>query len=172
MALLRDTRAWAQWTSLVARLLLAGVFLVAAVPKLGDTEQTVRAVRAYRLLPESSVRLVAYALPYLELALALLLLVGLGTRVVAAVAGLLLIVFLGGLISAWARGLRIDCGCFGGGGVTDDPKYVIEVLRDVGLLLVAGLVLLLPRSALSLDNALEVGPHDRDEDRSPALATR
>jgi uncharacterized membrane protein YphA (DoxX/SURF4 family) len=172
MALLRGTRAWAPWTSLIARLLLAGVLLIAAVPKLSDTEQTVRAVRAYRLLPEGSVRPVAYALPYLELALALLLVVGLGTRVVAAIAGLLLLVFLGGVISAWARGLRIDCGCFGGGGVTEDPKYVTEVLRDVGLLLVAGLVSWLPRSALSLDNALEVDPNDSDEDRRPALAAR
>jgi uncharacterized membrane protein YphA (DoxX/SURF4 family) len=158
---------------LLGRLGLGVVLLLAAVPKLSDAEQTVRAVRAYQLLPEVTVRPVAYALPYLELALALLLIVGLGTRVVAWISAGLLLVFIGGVVSAWARGLRIDCGCFGGGGVTDDPKYGFEVMRDVGLLAVAVLVALIRRSALALDNALEVGTHERDQDEvEPALTAR
>jgi uncharacterized membrane protein YphA (DoxX/SURF4 family) len=145
-----------RWFSLIGRLLLAAVFAVAAVTKIGDPPAMVRAVRAYQLVPEPAVRPLAYALPYVELALAVLLLLGLGVRYVAAVTGLLLVVFLVGVASAWARGLRIDCGCFGGGGVTDDPQYTLEILRDTGLLVVAGVVTLLPRSALSLDSALEL----------------
>ena len=45
-----------------------------------------------------------------------LLLAGLLTRGAAAVAGLLMLVFVAGIASAWARGLSIDCGCFGTGG--------------------------------------------------------
>jgi uncharacterized membrane protein YphA (DoxX/SURF4 family) len=145
-----------RWLSLLGRVLLAGVFAAAAVTKIGDPQAMVRAVRAYQLVPELAVRPLAYALPYVELALAVLLLLGLGVRYVAAVTGLLLVVFLVGVGSAWARGLRIDCGCFGGGGVTEDPQYTLEVLRDTGLLVVAGVVALLPRSALSLDSALEL----------------
>jgi uncharacterized membrane protein YphA (DoxX/SURF4 family) len=145
-----------RWFSLFGRVLLAAVFALAAVTKIGDPAAMVRAVRAYQLVPEPAVRPLAYALPYVELALAVLLLLGLGVRYVAAVTGLLLVVFLVGVASAWARGLRIDCGCFGGGGVTDDPQYTLEILRDTGLLVVAGVVTLLPRSALSLDSALEL----------------
>ena len=49
-------------------------------------------------------------------AVGLLLVIGLLTRVSAVVLGLLLVAFIVGVGSAWARGLSIDCGCFGGGG--------------------------------------------------------
>ena len=106
------------WFSLAGRLVLAAVFAAAAVTKIGDPPTMVRAVRAYQLVPEPAVRPLAYALPYVELGVAVLLLLGLGVRYAAAVTGLLLVVFLVGVASAWARGLRIDCGCFGGGGAT------------------------------------------------------
>ena len=144
------------WFSLAGRLVLAAVFAAAAVTKIGDPPTMVRAVRAYQLVPEPAVRPLAYALPYVELGVAVLLLLGLGVRYAAAVTGLLLVVFLVGVASAWARGLRIDCGCFGGGGATDDPQYTVEILRDTGLLVVAGVVALLPRSALSVDSALSL----------------
>jgi uncharacterized membrane protein YphA (DoxX/SURF4 family) len=160
------------WLSLAGRLLLSGVLLAAALPKLTDPEQTVRAVRAYRLLPELTVRPFAYALPYLEVALALLLLIGIGTQVVAAAVGVLLLVFLGGVVSAWGRGLRIDCGCFGGGGVTEDPTYGLEVARDVGLLAVAALVAMTRRSAFALDNALEGEAEDHHDTHRARVASR
>jgi uncharacterized membrane protein YphA (DoxX/SURF4 family) len=144
------------WLSLAGRLVIGGVFAAAALTKIGDPQATVRAVRAYDLLPEAVVQPLGYALPYVELVLALLLVVGLGVRVVVAVAAGLLVVFIGGVASAWARGLQIDCGCFGGGGATDDPKYAVEIVRDVALLGAALVVGFVRRSALSLDNALEV----------------
>jgi uncharacterized membrane protein YphA (DoxX/SURF4 family) len=144
------------WLSLAGRLVLGGVFAVAALTKIADPQATVRAVRAYDLVPEAVVQPLGYALPFVELVLALLLVIGLGVRVVVAGAALLLVLFIGGVASAWARGLRIDCGCFGGGGVTDDPKYAVEIVRDVALLGAALVVGLVRRSALSLDNALEV----------------
>src|SRR4051812_25599285 len=72
------------------RLVLAVVFAAAGWPKLLDPDGTVRSVRAYRLVPEALVPAFGYGLPVLELALALLLLVGLLTRWSAAVAGVLL----------------------------------------------------------------------------------
>ena len=52
---------------------------------------------------------------------------------------MLLVVFLAAVGSAWARGLQIDCGCFGNGGqvAAGETAYPLEVLRDVALLLVA-----------------------------------
>jgi uncharacterized membrane protein YphA (DoxX/SURF4 family) len=130
---------------------LAAVFAVAALAKIGNTEAMVRAVRAYRILPEGAVHPVAYALPYVELALAVLLLAGVATRLVAAVAFVLLLLFIGAVSSAGFRGLKIDCGCFGGGGAVTHTHYLQEVARDVGFLLLAGWLLALPTSRLSVD---------------------
>ena len=100
----------------LARLGLAAVWLVSGTLKAIDLDQTVVAVRAYDVLPRAAVDVVAAVLPLLEIALGLLLLVGIGTRLVAVASAVLLLVFIAGVTQAWARGLSIDCGCFGGGG--------------------------------------------------------
>jgi len=63
------------------------------------------AVRAYQLLPEAAVTLFANALPFVEIGLGLLLLAGVGVRPTAVVSAALLVVFMAGVASAWARGL-------------------------------------------------------------------
>lgn len=138
---------------LVARLLLAGVFLVSGYIKAVDPAQTRVAVRAYQLLPDSLIEPVAAVLPYLEVAAGLLLLVGLATRLGALLAALMMIAFLIGVISAAARGLNIDCGCFGGGGAVEAgaTKYTAEILRDTGLLIVSLYLMVRPHSLFAVD---------------------
>ncbi|MGJ7440979.1 MauE/DoxX family redox-associated membrane protein [Aquipuribacter sp. MA13-6] len=143
--------------ALLARLSLAGVLLVSGTIKLLDPDGSVRAVRAYRLLPDDLSVVVGYGLPALEVGLGILLLLGLSTRLAAVGAGLLVLAFVAGIASAWARGLSIDCGCFGGGGdvAPGTASYAVPLARDVGLLLAAVLLSLRPRTPLSLDNRLD-----------------
>jgi uncharacterized membrane protein YphA (DoxX/SURF4 family) len=135
-----------------ARLLLGGVFVVAGVLKLPDPAAAVRAVRAYQLLPESLVGPVAFGLPVIEIAVGLALLLGVFVRTAGIASAVLLAVFIGAVGSAWARGLQIDCGCFGNGGqvAAGETSYPLEVLRDVGLLLVALALARWPASRLAL----------------------
>ena len=143
----------ALWVSTAARLVLGGVFLVAGGLKVVDPQSSVAAVRAYRLLPDSVATLVGWGLPFAEVALGLLLLAGVATRVVAAITAMLLMVFIAAVVSAAVRGLSIDCGCFGGGGdvAPGQTAYGIEIVRDVGLLLLAAWLMWQPRSRFSLD---------------------
>ena len=140
------------WLALAARLLLGGVFVVAGLLKLPDPAAAVRAVRAYRLLPEVLVGPVAFGLPVVEVAVGLALLAGVFVRTAAVAAALLLTVFLVGVGSAWARGLQIDCGCFGGGGQVQagQTAYPGEVARDTALLLLALALARWPHSRFSL----------------------
>jgi uncharacterized membrane protein YphA (DoxX/SURF4 family) len=142
------------WISTAARLLLAGVFLTAGVLKAADPQDSVVAVRAYELLPDSWAKLIGWGLPFAEIALGLLLAVGLLTRPVAIVAAALLSCFIVAVASAAARGLSIDCGCFGGGGALPPGQahYAGEIVRDIGLLLVAGWLVWRPDCRLSLDH--------------------
>lgn len=140
----------------VARFGLAAVFLVSGLLKAVDPDQTYIAVRAYDVLPDVGVEVVAALLPWVELALGLLLLAGVGTRLVAVLSTALLLVFVAGVVQAWARGLSIDCGCFGGGGAVEpgETTYVQELLRDAGFLLMAGWLVVRPRTLLALDGRL------------------
>lgn len=154
--------------ALVLRLVLGGVVLVAGALKVGQLETSARSVRAYQLLPYDVAGAVGYGLPVLELAVGVLLILGLFTRVSAVIAGLLMVVFIVGIASAWARGLSIDCGCFGKGGTiaASQTQYPQEIARDVGLLACAVWLAVRPRSTLSLDGLLAVAPRTTSTTRS------
>lgn len=140
----------------LARLGLAAVWLVSGGLKAADPLQTTVAVHAYDVLPSLGVELVAAVLPWLEIALGLLLLVGLGTRLVAVLSGVVLLAFVAGVTQAWARGLTIDCGCFGGGGqvAPGQTQYVQELVRDAGFLAMAAWLAVRPRTLFALDSRL------------------
>jgi uncharacterized membrane protein YphA (DoxX/SURF4 family) len=142
--------------STVVRFGLAVLWLVSGGIKATNFPQTYLAVQAYQVLPMDAVSLVAAVLPWTEISLGLLLLVGMGTRLVAWLSGLLLLAFMAGVSQAWARGLTIDCGCFGGGGQisADQTAYALELTRDTGFLLLAGWLLARPSSYLGVDRAL------------------
>jgi uncharacterized membrane protein YphA (DoxX/SURF4 family) len=154
------------WLATAARLLLGGVFLVAGALKLPDPAAAVRAVRAYELLPEPLVAPVAFGLPVLEIAVGLALVAGVFTRTAAIAAAVLLVVFIAGVASAWARGLQIDCGCFGDGGAVaaGETAYPEEIARDVALLLVALALAWRPASRLALGGSAAMTPSDEEED--------
>ena len=141
---------------LLARLVLGGVLLVAGALKVTVPAVSARAVQAFQILPFDLAGYVGYALPVVEIAVGLLLIVGLFTRVSAVVGGLLMLAFIVGIGSAWARGLTIDCGCFGGGGTIEatQTQYLLDILRDAGLVACAAWLLVRPRTAYSLDHRL------------------
>jgi uncharacterized membrane protein YphA (DoxX/SURF4 family) len=153
---------------LVLRLVLGGVILAAGLLKIGHLETSARAVRAYQLLPYDLAGYVGYALPMVEVAVGVLLVLGLFTRVCAAIAGVLMVAFIIGIGSAWARGLSIDCGCFGNGGTiaASQTQYPWEIARDVGLLACAVWLTLRPHTAFSTEDLLfsRAGTMHEDED--------
>ncbi len=160
-----------QWVGLLARLIVAAFLIIAGYLKFPDPAGNVRAVRAYRLLPEAMVPTVGHALPTVELILGFLLLLGLFTRYVALVTALFFLAFIIAISSAWARGLEINCGCFGNGGVPAHPQrqYAIDIARDVGLLLLSVWLVVWPRTRLALDNLL-FSSHERlaDGEQDPS----
>lgn len=140
----------------LARVGLAAVFLISGYIKASDLDQTYVAVNAYQVMPKPAVEVVAAVLPWFELALGLLVLLGVGTRLVAVISVLLLLTFMAGVTQAWVRGLSIDCGCFGGGGdvAADKTSYGLELLRDTGFIILAAWLIVRPTTLLSLDEWL------------------
>ena len=145
-------KRYEQWLSLIARLVLGSTLLAAGMLKVTHPYTSTAAVRAYRLLPNNVANLVGYTLPWFEIGVGLALIVGLGVRVFAIIGGALMLVFAAAVGSAWARGLTIDCGCFGGGGqvAPGATKYWQEIARDLGLSLIAAFLIWKPRSRFAL----------------------
>ena len=145
-----------EWLGTVARLVTGGVWLWAGLVKLPHPEESVLAVRAYELLPGGLATTVGHLLPPLEIAVGVLLVLGLLTRFAGALSAVLFVAFIIGIASVWARGIDIDCGCFGGGGADPDAasNYPWEIARDVALLAASLFVAWLPSTRLALDNLL------------------
>lgn len=140
----------------VFRLGLAAVWLASGLIKAADPNQTFAAVRAYQVLPDGAVGPVAAVLPFLELAFGVLVLAGIGTRLMGVLSAALLLIYIAGVAQSWARGLTIDCGCFGGGGqvAAGQTQYPQEILRDIGFLVLAGWLIVRPRTWLAVDGLL------------------
>ena len=124
---------------LIARLVLASVFISAALPKLKDPVAFAAAIDAYRTISGSWAMAAATVLPWLELIIAVGLLTPWLRRASAWIMALLLGLFIALHLSAWARGLNIDCGCFGESG--SSPDYHWLILRNLALLLATVFIL-------------------------------
>jgi uncharacterized membrane protein YphA (DoxX/SURF4 family) len=148
--------AAAPWASLVARLVLGMVFVVAGVHKIVSPLLTLQGVQAYRILPDSLAAAWAYGQPGLLIALGLLLLVGLGTRLVAALSAAFLLAVLGAAAAAWARGLAIDTAFVSAGGpvATDQTRYPRDLLLAAGLLILAAVIVRWSPGRESIDEML------------------
>ena len=139
------------YATLISRLLLGGVFLVAGVTKIPDPGGLAASIRSYELyLPEWLVSLLAHALPYLEVMLGLYLLAGLFQRVFAWATTGLTALFLLALLQGTLRGLEIDCGCFGSS-AGETSNLPLAAARDAGLLILGLHLALAPVGSFSVD---------------------
>jgi uncharacterized membrane protein YphA (DoxX/SURF4 family) len=143
------------WLGLISRLVLGGVLFIAGYLKVGTPDKSQMAVRAYEVLPISLANLIGLLLPYVEIGIGLLLILGVYTRISAALGGAIMVIFIVAIAQAWARGLTIDCGCFGGGGqvAAGETKYLSEIIRDTGLVLLALYLIRYPNTKFSIDKS-------------------
>jgi uncharacterized membrane protein YphA (DoxX/SURF4 family) len=89
-------------------------------------------VASFQVLPVALVSPVALALPVWEILLGLALIMGVRRRVCAAVIGVLCAVFTLVLTQAFARGIQVDCGCFGASAASM-ASTAWALVRDLGL---------------------------------------
>lgn len=119
-----------------ARVLLAAIFLTAGLIKAGASEGFAITIAAFSILPPTSVTILANLLPWVEILTAIFLLIPRTARIGAALASLILVVFIGALTWALSQGLIVDCGCFG-----ESPpsltKMLVTLGRNVVLLAIA-----------------------------------
>jgi putative oxidoreductase len=136
--------------ALPARLYLGYVFISACLHKIADPGGFAVDVATYQLLPLALINLVAIVLPWVELLAGVLIIAGFRTRAAALLIAGMMVVFMGALGWALAKGLDISCGCFASSGHADPISYR-TMLRDAAWLLLALYVLVFDRRPLGLD---------------------
>jgi uncharacterized membrane protein YphA (DoxX/SURF4 family) len=151
--MLNKFKTYQPWLTLLSRLILGGVLFAAGALKIGNLQKSAMAVRAYEMLPVELANFLGYVLPWIEIGIGLLLIVGASVKICGLLGALTMLAFIIAIAQAWARGLSIDCGCFGGGGTIDpeETKYLSEIIRDIGLLAMGVFLYYFPKGKLSLD---------------------
>jgi uncharacterized membrane protein YphA (DoxX/SURF4 family) len=155
------------WLGLAVRLLASGIWLVAGVAKLLDVTAFEQQISAYKMLPDGLVTTAAYGIPLLEIVLGVYLLVGALVRPAAIASCCLMLLFIVAQGQAWARGLSVDCGCFGS--LHKETVGLGSVLRDVAFLVPSAILVWRPARKWSVDEHL-LGRPDGFTFRSDALA--
>jgi uncharacterized membrane protein YphA (DoxX/SURF4 family) len=121
----------------IGRLVLAGIFIYAGYAKLtmGMNPRPpigvalsffALQVDSYRILPTWGVNFVAHTLPFAEIVLGLLLLLGVGLRIWATIISLIILGFFGAVLRAYLLHMDINCGCF----ATPEPVTLKKVFED------------------------------------------
>jgi uncharacterized membrane protein YphA (DoxX/SURF4 family) len=140
------------WIGFAVRLAAAGVWIFSGAAKLPDIRGFQLLIQQYGILPDVLSGPFAYALPFVEIGLGLYLALGLFVRGTALAGTLLFAAFLSSQAYAYARGIPLDCGCFGT--LIRTAVGPGTMARDFGLGLPTFLMLALPARWLSLDTRL------------------
>jgi uncharacterized membrane protein YphA (DoxX/SURF4 family) len=143
------------WLTLIIRVLLAAIFIFAALDKLLNLKDFALGISAYQTLPSSMINPVAIFLPALELAIGLALLAGFFHRGALTIMLILMLVFMGALIYVLAFDIDLkDCSC-------SLPFFNTEglhslLIRDFILVLLILQNLLLGRHEYAMQNLIRV----------------
>ena len=144
------------WLTFLFRLILGGVLLVAGALKVTDPYSSATSVRAYQILPVDLANFLGFVLPFTEVVIGIFLIVGIWVRLNAIAGGALMVMFIIAIGQAWARGISLDCGCFGKGGLLDSDElpvwnYTLEIARDIVLAAFAIYIYRFPQGKLGFD---------------------
>ena len=124
---------------LAIRFVLGFIFIFAAVTKVADPVGFSQSIYNYKLMPDFIINFLAIAIPWIELVAGILLVFGITVKENSAILSGLLVVFIIAVAISLARGLDIDCGCFG---TVDGSKVgIMKILENSGLLIL-GLILI------------------------------
>ena len=132
----------AAYLILIGRLIVSTTFILAALPKIQDPAAFAASVEGYRVVTGTLTEWISLARPWLELVAGFGLLIPQIRRGSALVITLLLIAFIVLHVSAWARGLDINCVCFSADNSNKAPDYLWLIFRNLGLLTACGCVLI------------------------------
>lgn len=123
------------------RIVLGGLFVYAGAVKIADPLDFAQDIRNYRLVGQSLSFVAAVVLPWLEVLAGAFLVAGIWKRGAALVISGLLVFFIVLTLVTMARGIDVDCGCFGS--LSRKSGWGV-VLEDLGMLYLGLCLLLAP----------------------------
>ncbi len=140
------------WVALPVRFYLAYVFISACWHKILEPGLFAVDVATYQILPLSLINLAAITLPWVELGVGIMLIVGFRSRAAALMVAGMMVIFMTALGIALYNELDMSCGCFASSAAAaEDPISMMTMWRDAGWLALALYVVFFDRRSLGVD---------------------
>ena len=134
--------------AILLAVLIGGAFIYAGALKAWDPVKFSNDISNFRLLPWSVGVRLAFYLPWLEILCGVALIIGWMRSGALAILTALMVVFIGATISAEARGIDLDCGCFGA--ATSGLTFAWHMVIDFALLAALVALWMLPARRAAL----------------------
>jgi putative oxidoreductase len=122
-----------RWVRRGLSLVVGGAFVYAGAIKIGAPQSLADTVSEFGILPNFAIVTFALGLPVFEILAGLLLVSGWRSRIGALAVGIAIICYVGAIGAALARGLTINCGCFGAAPATRAGMW-LDLARDLAIL--------------------------------------
>lgn len=132
MKLFDPSKPLYRWAELAIRIVIGAVFVYAGAVKITGQLDLADAIWSFRVLPRALVTPLALALPPFEILAGALLIAGF--RVGALAVAMATAIFSAAFASTLARGIAVDCGCFGAGAPATFASNLLELVRDLAIL--------------------------------------
>ncbi len=132
----------------ICRIIVGYVFLSFGMSKIADPTGFAKEIGNYGVAPIWSLNLIALTLPWIEVFIGFMMIVGYRLKTSSLLSALLLVFFIVMVASAWGRGLDISCGCS-----AHNPMKVglPKILENTGLILLCAIAWLFPRKELTVE---------------------
>ncbi len=142
--------------TLALRIFTGLLFLYSGIFKAFDLDNFGKIIMMYDILPENLVPYTAIIVPFLELLIGLLLVIGFRIRAASFVTIMLMFLFMIFITVNIIRGNTFDCGCFelSQFGIKEEIGIPL-LIRDVIIVGMIAIVFYAKKQVLSLDNLME-----------------
>lgn len=120
------------WIDIALAVIAGGLFIYAGALKIIDPLKFAIDIQNFRILPYSIAIRTAFYLPWLEIICGVSLIIGWMRFGALGILTFLTVIFIAATIAAKARGIDLDCGCFGS--AAKNLPFVWHLVIDFALL--------------------------------------
>ena len=138
-----------EYINLVIRLIVGFIFILTGISKIVDPALFAREISNYDMMPLSLINLMAIILPWVEVVVGILFIMGVRIKASIILLVAMLLVFNFGVASAWARGLDINCGCYSS--VAEQKVGLGKLIENFSMVVALAFMYFFPNNKLSLE---------------------
>ncbi len=139
--------------NLLIRIIVGGMFVITGISKIIDPVLFAKEISFYRMLPDFSINLFAIILPWIELVVGVLFILGVRVKANILLLTGMLLMFNFAVAVAWARGLNINCGCFSN--LANETVGLAKLSENFAMVFALAFMFFFPNNRFSLESYIK-----------------